>query len=101
MAEVFIALGSNLGDRLNYLIKSVNLLNLIGNVSSIAKLYQSSAYGFTAQPFFLNSAILLQTDIVPLNLLERLKNIEREVGRKKRIRWGPREIDLDIISLWI
>jgi len=97
MADAFIALGSNLGNRLHHLIASVDLLRSTEKIISIAPLYESSAYGYTEQPMFLNSAIMLQTTAEPLVLLERLKEIEKQVGRKQRIRWGPREIDLDIV----
>ncbi len=63
----------------------------------IAPLYRSSAYGYTHQPDFLNTALLLETTAKPFDLLKCLKSIEESVGRKQRIRWGPREIDLDII----
>ena len=97
MAEVYIAIGSNLGNRLEYLRNAVNSLNKVGKVLAIAKLYQSGAYGYSRQPSFYNSAVLLETKLAPVELLNALKNIEKKGGRKKRVRWGPREIDLDII----
>jgi len=97
MAEVYLALGSNLGDRRQYLIQAVNSLQEKDKILMIAPLYRSSAYGYTNQPDFLNTALLLETTAKPFDLLKFLKSIEESVGRKQRIRWGPREIDLDII----
>ena len=63
----------------------------------IAPLYLSSAYGYTDQPDFFNTALVMETTAGPFDLLKFLKSIEEIVGRKQRIRWGPREIDIDII----
>lgn len=86
-----------MGDRLGYLIRAVDQLNLIGTVRAVAHLYRSEAYGETEQAYFYNSAVFLETELAPIALLKQLKEIENRLGRKKRIRWGPREIDLDII----
>ncbi len=97
MITTFIALGSNLGDRVNYCVKAVLHLTDYGIVEQIAPLYETGAYGMENQPSFLNSAVRFKTKLTPEALLMRLKEIEQELGRKNRIRWGPREIDLDII----
>ncbi|MBN2367213.1 MAG: 2-amino-4-hydroxy-6-hydroxymethyldihydropteridine diphosphokinase [Calditrichaeota bacterium] len=97
MPEAVIAIGSNVGNRLSYLRKAVDQLHSIGKVLSVAPLYETTPYGFKEQPDFLNSVILMQTTLFPHDLLQRLKDIETAVGRKKREKWGPREIDLDII----
>lgn len=97
MANVYIGIGSNLGDRKKYLRNAINLLHSVGTVEQIAALYETSAYGLIDQPSFLNSALLIKTTQEPEELLISLKEIEKQVGRVKRIRWGPREIDLDIV----
>jgi 2-amino-4-hydroxy-6-hydroxymethyldihydropteridine diphosphokinase len=97
MSKVFLALGANLGDRRLNFIKSIDQLKKIGNIKAIGGLYQSSAYGYTKQPFFYNSALLLDTTLAPDALLVACKGIEKLVGRKYRRRWRPRELDLDII----
>lgn len=94
---VFIALGSNVEPRQLFLIQAIDRLKTIGNIVKIAPLYESEAYGETEQQAFLNSAILLETALTPQALLASLKRIEKILGRQKRYRWGPREIDLDII----
>jgi 2-amino-4-hydroxy-6-hydroxymethyldihydropteridine diphosphokinase len=97
MPDAVIAIGSNVGDRYSYLKQAVDKIQSLGNVEQVAPLYETSAYGFTDQPDFLNSALLLRTMVTPRTLLHELKAIEDQLGRKQRIRWGPREIDLDII----
>ena len=97
MSTVYIALGSNLEPRRQYMQQAVLHMQQIGKVLNVAPLYESEPYGFTEQPRFLNSAVCLETDWQPLPLLNRLKQIETTVGRITRQRWGPREIDLDII----
>ncbi len=97
MSEALIAIGSNVGDRCSYLKQAVDNIQSLGDVKQVAPLYETSAYGLTDQPDFLNSVILLRTSVKPKTLLHKLKSIEVTVGRKERIRWGPREIDLDII----
>ena len=97
MAKVVIALGSNKGDRLTFIKEALKRIDKLGYISNVASLYQTSAYGVTNQADFYNSVIILNTEIGPKELLSELKNIEKRVGRTKSIRWGPREIDLDII----
>ena len=97
MADVVIALGSNLGNSLGYLKRAVQEMSSLGAIVKIAPLYRSSAYGYHDQPDFLNTVIILKTELEPLELLTVLKQIELDMGRTENIRWGPREIDLDII----
>lgn len=97
MIPVYIALGCNVEPRLKYLTSAIDLLQALGTITKIASLYRSSAYGVEDQPDFFNSACLLNTNFLPLDLLKALKDIEKKAGRKERFHWGPREIDLDII----
>ncbi|GAB4339383.1 MAG: 2-amino-4-hydroxy-6-hydroxymethyldihydropteridine diphosphokinase [Calditrichia bacterium] len=69
----------------------------MGAVIAVSPIYESSAYGKTDQPAFLNAVVALKTPQNPLNLLSELKAIEKRLGRQRRERWGPREVDLDII----
>ena len=77
--------------------KALEKIKHLGDVVKVAPLYESLPYGIRDQGLFLNSAVLLHTDNSPLNLLEGLKRIEKNLGRKERLKWGPREIDIDII----
>lgn len=97
MATVFLALGSNVGDSEKFIGQAIDLL--AESVSNIFKapLYQSKASGVTNQPIFLNTAVRGETTLSPTDLLKFVKSIEKTVGRIQRYRWGPREIDIDII----
>lgn len=97
MITAYLALGSNLGERQAYMQRAVGEMAALGRPGRIAPLYESAPYGDGAQPAFLNSALELATALAPRALLDGLKAIEQKLGRKTRRRWGPREIDLDII----
>lgn len=97
MIPAYIALGSNIEPRLNYLTAAIEQLQSLGKIERVAPLYRSGPYGVETQADFFNSACILNTSILPLDLLNSLKDIEEKLGRKKRFHWGPREIDLDII----
>ncbi len=98
MKLVYIALGSNLGDRVENLrqareqIYAEDLRPL--RASSI---YETAPRDVEDQPWFLNQVIECETDLFPRQLLARLQKIERAMGRKRRMAKGPREIDLDIL----
>lgn len=95
----FIALGSNLGERFQYLKKAVvqltnhECVELI-NTSSI---YETDPIGYEEQSAFLNMVLKIRTSLSSLSLLTLLQEIERGYGRKRDIRWGPRTLDLDIL----
>ncbi len=97
MSIVYLALGTNLGDRLANLraaIKSFPPSIVLGPRSNI---YETPPWGYTDQPAFLNMAVKCETDSDAASLLKRLKQIEVEVGRVESFRWGPRQIDIDIL----
>ena len=97
MTIVYLALGTNVGDSTTNLDAAVTLLQeKITNLTEAPR-YISKAVGYTDQPDFVNSAVRGETDLQPLELLSFVKNIEQQVGRIARFRWGPREIDIDII----
>ena len=99
MAEVFISLGSNEGNRREYLDKAVNLLQDQKeiNIKKMSSYYETEPVGYTEQPKFINAVLLLNTTYFPRHLLHILQNIELQLKRKRDIRWGPRTIDLDIL----
>lgn len=95
----FIALGSNVGSKLENLRESVKILsenNFIEIISS-SSVYETLPYGNHNQENFYNSVLKVKTSLTPKELFHTLKNIELKIGRKKREKWGPREIDLDLI----
>jgi 2-amino-4-hydroxy-6-hydroxymethyldihydropteridine diphosphokinase len=97
MATIYLALGSNVGDCRKQIEQAIGLLGSGVNNIRRAPLYRSRAVGYTDQPDFLNTALAGQTDLSPEALLKLTQTVERQVGRQKRFRWGPREIDIDII----
>lgn len=94
-----IGLGSNLGDRLGNLRQAVDRLRKQGTILATSFVYETPPFGVTTQPRFLNAALILEFEGSPHFLLKTLKTIEKEMGRKERDKWGPREIDLDILMI--
>lgn len=97
MTNVFLALGSNVGDREKNIRKAVELLKRRISDITTAPIYESKAAEYENQPNFLNTALKGYTKLAPRKLLMFVKEIEKEIGRIERFRWGPREIDIDII----
>ncbi|KAH7673356.1 2-amino-4-hydroxy-6-hydroxymethyldihydropteridine diphosphokinase / dihydropteroate synthase protein [Dioscorea alata] len=96
--EVVIALGSNVGDRVGNINESLHLMKKSGiQITRHGCLYETEPAYVTDQPLFLNSAIRATTKLGPHELLKLLKQIEKDLGRTKGIRYGPRPIDLDIL----
>ena len=96
-ALVYISLGTNQGDRLSNLTKSVAALPPLVNPTHLSAVYETPPWGYLDQPPFLNQVLEAETSLAPLDLLRHLKKIEQEVGRKPTFRYGPRLIDLDIL----
>jgi 2-amino-4-hydroxy-6-hydroxymethyldihydropteridine diphosphokinase len=94
--DYVIGLGSNLGDRLGNLLAARNALHELGELRACSSLYETRAVG-PAQDDFFNAAVLLRTTFPPQALLGALLAIEQRLGRVRRERWGPRNIDLDIL----
>ncbi len=91
-------LGSNMGNRIDYLNKALKLLELeFGKALKISNIYETKAWGNNNQPDFLNQAAIYETDILPQTILKTNKKLETEIGRKPRENWHEREIDIDII----
>jgi 2-amino-4-hydroxy-6-hydroxymethyldihydropteridine diphosphokinase len=99
MVQVYIGLGSNLGDRANYLYQALveisNSQQII--IKKYSSVYESEPVGKKNQPQFLNMVAELESTLLPQDLLRRLKEIENTLGRTHTEDWGPREIDLDIL----
>jgi len=97
MHVAYLLLGSNQGDRPSLLEQAIAALGGIGEVQARSGLYETAAWGLTDQPAFLNQAICLNTRLKPLELLEAILDIEKELGRERIVRYGPRTIDIDIL----
>ena len=99
MARVFLGLGSNLGDRLSALRSAFGRVAALAgtHISRASGIYETEPYGVKEQPDFLNAVIEIETSLPIEDLHRNLKAIEREVGRVERQKWGPREIDIDLL----
>jgi 2-amino-4-hydroxy-6-hydroxymethyldihydropteridine diphosphokinase len=98
MAHItFLALGANLGDRLANLSAAAAALSPQLKVLQTSPVYQTAPWGYLDQPDFLNQALQAETMLSPQDLLQFLKQLETELGRRPGIRYGPRLIDLDIL----
>jgi 2-amino-4-hydroxy-6-hydroxymethyldihydropteridine diphosphokinase len=95
---VWLALGSNLGDRSGYLQAARDALPNAGvTVVRASRVAETEPVGTRDQPDFLNQVLEVETSLEPRPLLDAVKGIERQLGRTTRERWGPREIDIDIL----
>ena len=99
MYTAYIGFGSNIGDRLKHIQNALHALTKMEEITlqKISSIYKTDPVGYEAQAQFLNGVAAIQTSLPPLSLLHSLKDIETAVGRQHRIRWGPREIDLDLL----
>ncbi len=99
MQEAYVALGANLGNRESSLTDAIRRLQEDSGleVVRISAAYETAPVGYTDQPSFLNMAVCLRAEMDPVSLLRRLLAIEQEMGRVRDIRWGPRNIDLDLL----
>lgn len=97
--EAYIALGSNLGNREEYLKMAVEELqkDYKCRVELIANPIETKPYGVENQPDFLNSCVKIETLYTPLELLQLCNRIEAKAERKREMHWGPRTLDLDIL----
>jgi 2-amino-4-hydroxy-6-hydroxymethyldihydropteridine diphosphokinase len=94
MTRAYVGLGANLGDREATIRAALEALpGLVG----VSKLRETDPVGVVDQPPFLNAAAVLETELAPRELLDTLLAVERELGRERRERWGPRTIDLDLL----
>jgi 2-amino-4-hydroxy-6-hydroxymethyldihydropteridine diphosphokinase len=95
---VYLSLGSNLGDRVQNLQTAVDSLQSIDlQIRRISSIYETAALEYLEQPDFLNCVVEAETSLMPMRLLSRVATIEREMGRKRNIAKGPRNIDIDIL----
>jgi len=98
MHEVYLAFGSNLGDRKGIILTAVDKLLQKGLIlHKMSSMYETIPYGYSDQPVFLNSVASFLFGKGSYELLEITKAVENELGRKRTIKWGPRNIDIDIL----
>jgi 2-amino-4-hydroxy-6-hydroxymethyldihydropteridine diphosphokinase len=93
-----LSLGSNVGDRLNFLTLSKTAIsNTIGSIQLSSTIYETEPWGVDNQESYLNQVISVQTEITPIELLNKIQLIERNLGRIRTVHYGPRTIDIDIL----
>ncbi len=97
MPLVYLALGSNLGDRAAHLEAARAALARRLTLRQASRIYETPPWGYADQPAFLNQVLAAETGLGPQALLTYLKYLEAELGRKPSFRYGPRAIDLDIL----
>jgi 2-amino-4-hydroxy-6-hydroxymethyldihydropteridine diphosphokinase len=96
--EVFISLGSNLGDRAENLKTAIHAIELkVGAIVRQSSVYETKPWGKSNQPDFFNQVILVHSDLSPQDCLLLLSAVEEQMGRKREEKWGARIIDLDLL----
>ncbi len=97
MQQIYLALGTNLGDRESNLAKAIEQLSIHCPVVAISSIFETEPWGYLDQGKFLNMVVGCETSLSPLSLLDFVKNLEGELGRTPNFRNGPRLIDIDIL----
>ena len=97
--RVFIGLGSNLGDRLYNLKRALSKVSCLPDlkVEKYSSVYEAQAVGYVPQDNFLNMAVEISTNLNPESFFLQIQKIEKDLGRIRNVRWGPRIIDIDIL----
>lgn len=95
----YLSIGSNMGNKLYYLISAIQEIDLIDGIkiSRISSFYETEAWGLKEQENFYNMALEIRTTLLPFELLRKLQDVEIKLHRVRSLRWGPRTIDIDII----
>ncbi len=97
LAQVYLALGTNLGNRVENLRSAVELLSEKTNIEHISSVYETEPVGYKEQPLFFNAVLSVKTSLEPYDLLGFIKDIEGDMGRQESFRNAPRLIDIDIL----
>lgn len=99
MNQVYLSIGTNIGERAKNLQEAVQLLIASANITvkQVSSIYETAAVGYTEQADFLNIAVHLETSLAAEEMLVVCQRIENELGRVREFRWGPRIIDLDVL----
>lgn len=99
MEAAAVGIGSNIGDSLRICMDAVDLLQKHPSVNILraSSYYRTKPVGFTEQDWFVNAAVLCETALGPEDFLEVLLELEQQFGRERKIKWGPRTLDLDLL----
>lgn len=95
----YLSMGSNVGDRMSHLRRALQLLSSMPDivVRQVAGVYETEPVGVRDQPWFLNAVVEISTMLSPQGVLAAAKRVEEMVSRTPTFRWGPREIDVDVL----
>ncbi|MBI5414692.1 2-amino-4-hydroxy-6-hydroxymethyldihydropteridine diphosphokinase [Candidatus Peregrinibacteria bacterium] len=96
-SHIFLSLGSNVGNREEYVQKAILSIGKLGNILHISSLWETLPWGEKDQDRFLNLVLEMETSHAPQQFLQEILTIEKKLGRKRTKKWGPREIDIDIL----
>jgi 2-amino-4-hydroxy-6-hydroxymethyldihydropteridine diphosphokinase len=98
MSRAVLSLGSNLGDRLGYLRLAVD--GFVDALVAVSPVYETAPWGVTDQPDFLNAVVIVESsDVDEWGWLRRGQELEREAERRREQRWGPRTLDVDVVTV--
>jgi len=99
MSIAYIGLGSNIGGKSANIKRALEILNKSDNIriAKVSSFYETEPVGYEDQEWFVNAVAQIETGLTPEQLLSAFKETEKLMGRKDRIRWGPREIDIDLL----
>ena len=97
MHRAYVGIGTNLGDRIGNIERALEAVAGLGTVRAQSSIYRTKPWGKPNQPWFANAVILLETTLPPHDLLDALQRVEKNMGRMRGERWGPRVIDLDLL----
>lgn len=96
--RVYLGLGSNLGDRADYLQKAIFFLaRPTITIEATSSIYETEPWGVEDQPLYWNQVIEIETILQPLELLQICQEIEQQLGRERKVHWGSRTIDIDLL----
>jgi 2-amino-4-hydroxy-6-hydroxymethyldihydropteridine diphosphokinase len=98
--DALIGLGSNIGDKAANIARAIELLTEPGDIRIVraSRLYRTAPWGVLDQDWFVNACIAIETELPPRELLERCLGVEQEMKRVREQRWGPRVIDVDVLT---
>ncbi|MEX0786192.1 MAG: 2-amino-4-hydroxy-6-hydroxymethyldihydropteridine diphosphokinase [Dehalococcoidia bacterium] len=97
LPDVYLGLGANLGDRQRNLAMALRRLEPLVRIEAVSSLYETDPVGPQDQPPFLNAVCRAITGLPPRGLLRHIEEVERDIGRRRGERWGPRPIDIDLL----
>lgn len=99
MPIAYLSFGSNVGNRKKHIKDALEILekNSSIKIKCVSSLYETEPVGYEDQDWFINGVAKIETGLSPHELLKFAKTVEARIGRRESIRWGPREIDMDIL----